>query len=221
LKILKVCVAVAVMAALAGAAQSGPAGLVIGGQALAVGDVNAVSDVGANPGLTRWRDGNDAGQTMPWAATRNGAPHLTGQAFGSVSLPTTEAGDSPGAPSCGRNVLATPYPGASAVAGPMGDACDPRGMWPASAGPFQGLRSCCDGSGAEFALMPGLARYFSTQDGAQLFTGQVEAAQALVAQPGAVAAAEPEPQSLALMLLTLGAALMASKVRPRSRYSRF
>lgn len=217
--------AVAVMPALAGAAQSeptAPAGAGSGGHALAADDASAVADdAAAKLSLTRWRDGNDAGEAMPSAAAKNGPLHLTGHAVGSGWLPTFGLGDSPGAKGCGRSGLATPYPGASGAANPLGDPCHPPGIGPASAGLLQDLRLCCDGSGTGFTLMPGPARHFSAADGAQHFSAQGDAPLAAVAQTGKVAAAEPEPPSVALMLLTLGTGLMASKVRPRRRSSRF
>lgn len=221
-------VSVAVMPALAGAAQFGPtapAGLGGGGHALVTDDPSAGADDAAKRSLTRWRDGNDAGKAMPSDASKNGPVQLTARAVGSGWLPTSDLGDSPGAKSCGRGGLATPYPGASGAASPFDNPCQPPGLWPASAGLPQDLRSCCDGTGTDFLLMPGLARYFSAQDGAQdgaqHFSAQGDAAQSVLAQTGKIAAAEPEPPSVALMLLTLGAALMASKVRPRRGFGRF
>ena len=69
-------------------------------------------------------------------------------------------------------------------------------------------------SGTENAPAPAFAWYFNAFDGFQLTDGKPSALYAAAVRPGDVAAAVPEPQTLALTLLALGAAVMARRRRP-------
>ena len=70
-------------------------------------------------------------------------------------------------------------------------------------------------SGLEYALSPGgYALYFDTRNGGQERFDKRSALYAVAVRPGDVAASVPEPQTLALVLLALGATVVARKRRP-------
>ena len=69
-------------------------------------------------------------------------------------------------------------------------------------------------SGTEFAPIPVDAWLFSTTNGFRINIGKVLALYAVAVRPGDVAASVPEPQTLALALLALGATVVARRRRP-------
>ncbi len=70
-------------------------------------------------------------------------------------------------------------------------------------------------SGTEYALDPNNAWGFDAFSGEQGFGGKTNALYAVAVRPGDVAATVPEPQTLALALLALGATVVARRRRPR------
>jgi hypothetical protein len=101
-----------------------------------------------------------------------------------------------------------------------------RSIWNEVGGTFGGLQAQFDGvfsptyywSGTEYAPDPSKAWYFRTFDGDQNFgshysTYQGNALYAVAVRPGDVAAV-PEPQAYALMLMGMGAVLLAVRRRP-------
>ena len=69
-------------------------------------------------------------------------------------------------------------------------------------------------SGTEFATIPFDAWVFSTTNGFRINIGKVLPLYAVAVRPGDVAASVPEPQTLALALLALGATVVARRRRP-------
>ena len=80
---------------------------------------------------------------------------------------------------------------------------------------FSNVQSYVYWSGTESAPFPAFAWYFSTTNGLQEFGGKVSALYAVAVRPGDVAASVPEPQTLALALLALGATMVVRRRRPR------
>jgi len=80
---------------------------------------------------------------------------------------------------------------------------------------FSNVQSDYFWSGTEYAPLPGRAWYFHTGFGSQ---GHIRskgwALSAVAVRPGDVAASVPEPQTLALALLALGATVVARRRRP-------
>lgn len=79
---------------------------------------------------------------------------------------------------------------------------------------FSNVQSSDYWSGSEYAPSPGLAWFFGTFSGTQSIVGKVSALYAVAVRPGDVAASVPEPQTLALALLALGATVVARRRRP-------
>jgi hypothetical protein len=79
---------------------------------------------------------------------------------------------------------------------------------------FSNVQSFAYWSGTEYAPDPGFAWYFDTDDGSQGDGGKDNALYAVAVRPGDVAASVPEPQTLALALLALGATVVARRRRP-------
>ena len=79
---------------------------------------------------------------------------------------------------------------------------------------FDGVQSFYYWSGTEYAPDPDLAWYFYSVDGGQSDVGKFIALYAVAVRPGDVAARVPEPKTLALALLALGATVVARRRRP-------
>ena len=79
---------------------------------------------------------------------------------------------------------------------------------------FDGVQSSFYWSGTEYAPLPANAFFFSTFDGGEFIIGKDFAFYAVAVRPGDVAASVPEPQTLALALLALGATVVARRRRP-------
>ncbi len=80
---------------------------------------------------------------------------------------------------------------------------------------FSNVQSFVYWSGTEYAPDPGSAWGFSTVNGVQLIGGKGSALYAVAVRPGDVTASVPEPQTLALALLALGATVVARRRRSR------
>ena len=79
---------------------------------------------------------------------------------------------------------------------------------------FSNVQSFGYWSGTEYAPDPSLAWFFSPFDGSQSIFGKSFVLYAVAVRPGDVAAPVPEPQTLALALLALGATVVARRRRP-------
>ena len=79
---------------------------------------------------------------------------------------------------------------------------------------FSNVQSFSYWSGTGYAPNPSGAWRFSTVFGLQGFAGKGVALYAVAVRPGDVAAAVPEPQTLALALVALGATVVARRRRP-------
>ena len=79
---------------------------------------------------------------------------------------------------------------------------------------FSNVQSNVYWSGTEYAPNPDGAWTFRTSIGIQSSDGKNDAFYAVAVRPGDVAAAVPEPQTLALALLALGATVVARRRRP-------
>ena len=79
---------------------------------------------------------------------------------------------------------------------------------------FLDVQSDAYWSGTEYAQFPARAWYFSSFDGPQYIFDKDFAMYAVAVRPGDVAASVPEPQTLALVLLALGATVVARRRRP-------
>ncbi len=80
---------------------------------------------------------------------------------------------------------------------------------------FDGVQSGLYWSSTGFAPAPDLAMYFDTLSGSQNLAGTDIRLYAVAVRPGDVDASVPEPQTLALALLALGATVVARRRRPR------
>jgi hypothetical protein len=80
---------------------------------------------------------------------------------------------------------------------------------------FSNVQSFDYWSGTEYAPEPFSAWLFSTFDGSQVYDGKLVALYAVAVRPGDVTASVPEPQTLALVLLALGATAVARRRRSR------
>jgi hypothetical protein len=83
-----------------------------------------------------------------------------------------------------------------------------------NAGPFQNFQKFFYWSGTAYAPNPDRAWFFWITDGFQNNTDKSQAYYAVAVRPGDVAAIVPEPQTLALVLLALGAAMVTPRRRP-------
>ena len=79
---------------------------------------------------------------------------------------------------------------------------------------FRNVQSSVYWSGTENAPNPASAWIFQSSDGYQVNYFKDDPLYAAAVRPGDVAAAVPEPQTLALTLLALGSAVMARRRRP-------
>ena len=79
---------------------------------------------------------------------------------------------------------------------------------------FTGVQSSDYWSGTAYAPNPNYARGFRTFAGYQDYGAKGNALYAVAVRPGDVAAPVPEPQTLALVLLALGATVVARRRRP-------
>ena len=80
---------------------------------------------------------------------------------------------------------------------------------------FSNVQSFVYWSGTEYAPSPDVAWNFRTGDGSQNGGDKFNALYAVAVRPGDVAASVPEPQTLALALLALGATVVVRRRRSR------
>lgn len=79
---------------------------------------------------------------------------------------------------------------------------------------FSNVQSIIYWSGTEYAPDPGRAWYFNSSVGSQTRAAKGAGLYAVAVRPGDVAASVPAPQTLALVLLALGATVVARRRRP-------
>ena len=82
-------------------------------------------------------------------------------------------------------------------------------------GQFDGVQTADYWSGTVFAPNPSGAWFFFNATGLQTVGNQIDPLFAVAVRPGDVAAAIPEPQTYALMLMGVGAVLLARRMRTR------
>ena len=169
--------------------------------------------------------GVNANGRMTWAAANNWANNLVSGGFSDWRLPTLNPSDT----SCtggfgvgiGYNCTGGELNGLfvtdlgnkanESVLNQVGDTAEQI----ANLALFSNVRSHYYWSGTEYAPNPLSAWLFSTFFGSQYNDAKSYALFAVAVRPGDVAASVPEPQTLALALLALGATLVVRRRRPR------
>ena len=175
--------------------------------------------------------GYDADGRMTWAAAGEWANNLVYGGFSDWRLPTLNSGDT----SCSENFNAgggfpRQYSGVNCTGGEMsrlfvadlGNKADESVLNPtgdtaeqiANLALFGNVQADAYWSGLEYAPLTDYAWYFTTYYGLQSYNFKIRAMYAVAVRPGDVAASVPEPQTLALVLLALGATVVARKRRP-------
>ena len=168
---------------------------------------------------------------MTWAAATAWASHLVYGGFNDWRLPTLNPSDT----SCSLNYnpgggFPQQYYGYNCTGGELSglfvtDLGDKAGKSVlnqvgdtaeqiANLALFSNVQSYYYWSGTEYAPYPSDAWVFGTYDGFQGYGDKFDALYAVAVRPGDVAASVPEPQTLALALLALGATLVARRRRP-------
>ena len=175
--------------------------------------------------------GYDADGRMTWAAAGEWANNLVYGGFSDWRLPTLNSGDT----SCSRNFnpgggFPRQYGGSNCTGGEMSrlfvadlgnkareSVLNPTGDTAeqiANLALFGNVQAGPYWSGLEFAPRTDYAWDFTTYYGLQSYNFKSRALYAVAVRPGDVAASVPEPQTLALVLLALGATVVARKRRP-------
>ena len=183
-------------------------------------DMNFASTSGHNG------TGVNANGTMNWAAATDWANNLVYGGFSDWRLPTLNPSDTSctggfgfglgfnctGGELSGLFVTDLGNKAGESVLNPAGDTDEQI----ANLALFSNVQSNVYWSGTEYALYPSLASYvFRPSDGFQNFYFRPDPLYAVAVRPGDVAARVPEPQTLALALLALGAMVVARRRRPR------
>ena len=210
MKTLKTCAAAAGMVVLSGAAQ---AALVDRGGGMIYDTTRNITWL-ADMNYAK-TSGLDADGRMTWSAATAWANNLVYGGFDDWRLPTSLNADGTGP--CG--------PAHNCSGSEMGHMF--YNNWGASAGSnfstgtnatnlalFSNVQSDFYWSGTEYAPNPNDAWLFSSTGGGQSHVGKDGALYAVAVRPGDVTAPVPEPQTLALALLALGATVVARRRRP-------
>ena len=223
MRTLRTWAAAAAMLALAGAAHASPMTLVDGGL--------GVLDSGTN---LEWTSNMNLGGLMNWAAANTWIATLNTSNYAGHNdwrLPTLNPSDT----TCSYNFnpgggFPLQYYGYNCTGGELshlfvtdlgnkasesvlnqaGDTAEQI----ANLALFSNVQSHGYWSGTEYAPGPDGAWLFRTTDGGQVTGGKNVALYAVAVRPGDVAASVPEPQTLALALLALGATVVARRRRP-------
>ena len=224
MKTLKTWAAAAAMVALSGAAH---AALINRGGGMIydttrnitwLADMNFASTSGHNG------TGVNANGTMNWAAATDWANNLVYGGFSDWRLPTLNPSDTSctggfgfglgfnctGGELSGLFVTDLGNKAQESVLNQLGDTAEQI----ANLALFSNVQVNFYWSGTEYAPHPGLAWGFRTFNGIQFYYGLFNAHYAVAVRPGDVAASVPEPQTLALALLALGATVVARRRRP-------
>lgn len=161
--------------------------------------------------------GYDADGAMDWTTAKSWADNLVYGGFSDWRLPSSlnANGSGPCGPAfncSGSEMGHMFYVDWGAAAGnPFSS-----GTNAANLALFYNVQSFIYWSGTEEAGNPTDSAWtFMTNGGVQRFVGKGNPTYAVAVRPGDVAASVPEPQSLALVLLGLGAGMVARRRRPR------
>jgi hypothetical protein len=203
--------------------------------ALSVATLSAQAALIARPGgmvydsvqNITWLQNWDTNGLMNWTTANNWANDLVYGGFSDWRLPTTNTTASS---NCDRNfnpggVFPLQYFGLNCTGSEMGhmfynefgataNQSILSGSNTANLALFTNVQSSDYWSGTEYAPNPDGAWGFLTVNGFQNFGAKGSALYAVAVRPGDVAASVPEPQTLALVLLALGATMVARKRRP-------
>ena len=210
MKSLKTWAAAAAMLALTGAAQ---AALVNRGGGM-------IYDTTLNiTWLADWNyaktSGFDADGRMNWTTANNWANNLVFGGFDDWRLPTSLNANGTGP--CGPAYNCSGSEMGHMFYNNWGAAADSAfslGTNAANLALFSNVQSDIYWSGTGYAPNPDFAWFFSTEVGSQVSVGKGNELYAVAVRPGDVAAPVPEPQTLALALLALGATVVARRRRP-------
>jgi hypothetical protein len=207
--------------------------------ALSVATLSAQAALVARPGgmvydtvqNITWLQNWDTNGLMNWTTANDWANNLVYGGFDDWRLPTTNTTASS---NCGANFnpgggFPQQYSGLNCTGSEMGhmfynmfgataDQSILLGSNVANLALFESVQSSVYWSGTEYAPNPDGAWYFGTSDGFQSIAGKLSALYAVAVRPGDVAASVPtpvpEPQTLALVLLALGATMVVRRRRP-------
>jgi hypothetical protein len=178
-----------------------------------------------------WLQNWNTNGLMNWTTANNWANNLVYGGFSDWRLPTT---DTTASSNCDSNLdpgggFPLQYFGFNCTGSEMGHMFYNEfgaiagsgilsGLNAANLALFTNVQSFYYWSGTEFAPNPVGVWDFRTADGRQGFGGKDDALYAVAVRPGDVAASVPtpvpEPQTLALVLLALGATMVARRRRP-------
>jgi len=225
MKTLKTWVAAATMVALAGAAQ---AALIDRGGGMiydTTRNITWLADMNYAQTSGHTGTGVNANGTMTWDAANAWANNLVFGDFSDWRLPTLDPNDASCTGGFGLGV------GYNCTGGELSGlfvtdlgynnngsgliTSDDTAEQNANLALFSNVQSSVYWSGTEYAPDPDVAWFFSTRFGGQSFVGKSFALYAVAVRPGDVAASVPEPQTLALALLALGATAVARGRRSR------
>jgi hypothetical protein len=214
---LKRGVAVMALVAFAGTAQASAVplqGRDINGNAVAANDASAVFEYDANLNLTWLRNWNYAATTMDWDTAKSWASNLTVGTFSGWSLPSGDA-------TCGQSYCAS-SPWGYLWFTELGNTVAEHTI---ATGPFQNVATYAYWTSTEF-VVPTIAYDFVTDSspvtgnqvaGLQSVAYKTTALYALAVRAGdltPVVTSVPEPQSMSLMLIGIGALVWARRRRP-------
>ncbi len=211
MKFTKSCAAAAAVVALTGSAQ---AALVDRGGGMIYDTTRNIT----------WLANMNTNGLMNWAAATTWANNLVHGGFDDWRLPTLNPADASctggfgvgfgfnctGGELSGLFVTDLGNKANESVLNPAGDTAEQI----ANLALFSNVQSYDYWSGTEYAPDPDRAWYFSTVVGNQNVDFKFSALYAVAVRPGDVAASVPEPQTLALALLALGATVVARRRRP-------
>lgn len=169
--------------------------------------------------------GHDADGRMTWTAAKAWADNLTFGGYSDWRLPTLNSADTSctggfgvgigfdctGGELSGLFVTDLGNKANESVLNQVGDTP----LQIANLALFSNVRSFGYWSGTEYAPLPLFAWGFGTSVGYQGYGVKGDALYAVAVRPGDVAASVPEPQTLALALLALGATVVARRRRLR------
>jgi hypothetical protein len=202
--------------------------------ALSVATLSAQAALVARPGgmvydtvqNITWLQNWNTNGLMNWTTANNWANDLVYGGFSDWRLPTTNTTASS---NCDRNfnpggVFPLQYFGFNCTGSEMGhmfynefgataNQSILSGSNTANLALFTNVQSFVYWSGTEYGPNPGLALGFVTVDGGQNYVDKSNAFYAVAVRPGDVATPVPEPQTLALVLLALGATMVVRRRR--------
>ena len=230
MKTLKKLAAAAALVALSGAAQ---AALVNRGGGMiydTTRNITWLADMNYAQTSRHTGSGVNANGRMTWDAATAWASNLIYGGFSDWRLPTLNPNDT----TCSSNFNPfggpTQYFGTGCTGGELSGlfvtdlgyntngfgliTSDDTTTQKANLAQFSNVQSTPYWSGTEYAPNPLNAWYFSTYFGNQAIGSKDSGLFAVAVRPGDVAASVPEPQTLALVLLALGATMVARRRRP-------